>query len=275
MLETQEPWRWIQPQPETVVVADGVVTVNQGYWDFYNPLALSNLPNALAHVETEKDAAAFVQRFGLLGYSGLADNPMGPYEGDPVGWMRAHARAVNFALKLIEATGDTAKATGLLQEFSATVPLADLYDGAPAGSEAVGHIWPVGIEKRFIPFSLNETWRENFHHLIPQILAHVVDGNTQGVRPGLSYSGETLTLQFQANALIEIIWYKVGEMAVSRAELRTCEECGTLFVVTDRRQRFCPKDTLPGQRGGSVCCERNRKRRQREAAKPGKKGAKK
>jgi len=233
MLETQEPWRWIQPQPETVVVADGVVTVNQGYWDFYNPLALSNLPNALAHVETDKDAAAFVQRFGLLGYSGLADNPMGPYEGDPVGWMRAHARAVNFALKLIEATGDTAKATGLLQEFSATV----------------GHIWPVGIEKRFIPFSLNETWRENFHHLIPQILAHVVDGNTQGVRPGLSYSGETLTLQFQANALIEIIWYKVGEMAVSRAELRTCEECGTLFVVTDRRQR--------------------------EAAKPGKKGAKK
>jgi len=66
-------------------------------------------------------------------------------------------------------------------------------------------------------------------------------------------------MKLGARGLIEIIWLLVRDMALG-GELRRCEECGAPFLVTDRRQRYCPPD-LPGT--NSRCAARAQKRRQR------------
>ena len=62
-----------------------------------------------------------------------------------------------------------------------------------------------------------------------------------------------------------------GAFLVVDPETRACETCGKTFVVTDGRQRFCPRTyenglpmVIPGKRTRSLCEQRGR--RKREAA---------
>jgi hypothetical protein len=226
------------------------------------------------------------------------ESTRGPYEGDPVEWILSHARSVNFALELItearlqraeaELAAEEKKAginraldkalvegrvRALVEKNITIIPFNTVVSNAPDGAKASGHMWPIGTSNEFAQYSA-ATWADNFEHLIPQMLSNVVNKNTAGVRPQLMYSGEGpngLQLQFSANALVEVVWYKVGEMAAMAwqrdgAGLRSCKACGRLFIVTDRRQMFCPKNSLPGQQiGSSSCGSRYRQRENRRS----------
>jgi hypothetical protein len=267
----QEPWRWILPQPGTVRVENGYIEVEPGHWEFYNPFDITNLPNTFAKVDGEKALISFVQQYGLLGYSGLSADPRGPYEGDLVEWALSHARAVRFALRLIKALSSGPEVKGLLEESITSIPMRSIFPEAPADLIATGHTFPEGLGYKFIPYAAQE-WSNNFQHLAPQMLAYLVNNNTRGVRRQVVYKVPPgLQIQLSARGLIEVIWHQVGEMAVmdwhqEGSGLNQCRECGLLFLVTDRRQEFCPKAAVPGDRTGSICGARYRQRKKRGGA---------
>ena len=259
--QIEKIWLWTHPDPGAVWLEDATVFVNPGHWELYNPFNVTNLPNALAKVDGENALLSFIQDHGLLGYSGLAEDPRGPFEGDPISWALEHARAARLALRLIQAKDSNEKTRSLLEQSLATAPLNLAIPSAPENAVATGHLWPVGIEHRFILY-------QHSQYIAPQVIAFLVNANTKGVRRQLAYDGKILQSQLAARALIEVIWYRLGEMAVSAwhdqaTALRTCKECGLLFTVTDRRQQFCPKATVPGTRASSLCGSRYRKRKSR------------
>ncbi len=53
---------------------------------------------------------------------------------------------------------------------------------------------------------------------------------------------------FYTSRLLGIIWWQTSQMILNQQNndascaLRACEECGTIFLQTDKRQRFCPPD---------------------------------
>lgn len=262
----QEPWRWIAPQPGMVRVRDGRIEAEVGCWELYNPFEIPNLPNAFAKVDGQKALVSFVQQYGLLGYSRPSD-ALAPYEGDPVEWDLAHARAVRLALRLIQARNSANEVKALLEESITTIPMSKVMPTAPAGGKMVGHTFPLGQEYGFTLYN-KEQWSKEFQHLLPQMIAYLVNANTSGVCHQLVYHPPLLNIQLTARGLIEVIWHQVGEMAVmawhqNGTGLGSCKECGLPFIVTDKRQEFCPKAAVPGERTGSVCGARYRQRKKR------------
>lgn len=101
-----------------------------------------------------------------------------------------------------------------------------------------------------------------------ELLAFMINQNTAGIKRYLVVKDGKLTLRLGAWGLIEVIWHHVGEAAlvaqhrntagnVKSSGIRECEECGTPFLLTDQRQRFCPNPFG----GPSLCGNRNRQRR--------------
>lgn len=261
----QEPWWWNAPQPGAVRVRDGKIEVEAGCWELYNPFDIPNLPNTFAKVDGQKALVVFVQEYGLLGYAGLSED-RDPLEGDPVEWDLAHARAVRFALRLIQARNSASEVKALLEQSVTTIPMNAVIPTAPAGLEAVGHTFPQGQEYRFTLYN-EEQWSKEFQTFVPYMLTTMVNGNTCGVRHRLCYQ-PILHIQLIAEALIEVIWHQVGEIAVmawhqNGSRIRSCKECGLPFIVTDKRQQFCPKAAVPGERTGSICGARYRQRNRR------------
>lgn len=110
-------------------------------------------------------------------------------------------------------------------------------------------------------YPLGEEGREDLKKHARSIVVDLVNSNTVGLRTGLDADSEKegFHLKLRAAALIEIIWMHVRDAALG-GTLRRCADCGTPFLVTDKRQNFCPPD-LPG--GKSRCAARSLKRRQR------------
>jgi hypothetical protein len=99
-----------------------------------------------------------------------------------------------------------------------------------------------------------------------------VNWNTPGVRYGLQRVEEPggLVAALTATALLEVIWWHVGQWALrvtKGGEVRLCEFCDTPFLVEDGRQRFCPK-TIGEE---SLCALKARQRRLRQRRQKGEK----
>lgn len=280
---------------EKVEIREDLAWVRVDLRRCYQPSDFPNLPTALAKATTPQEVERFLTVWGPLGWWQLLDyeeqerRPQRYHPGllvskEPVDWIIAQAETVGFVLRLIAAlkASDHArlervllqKRVGIIEaeaipvedgEFRAVsryasylVAVAGSYGGSGGqladGSEYFGG-W---YQSR--PFPLEEGPRGLELHA-RSIVAELVNRNTEGVREKLrlDYALAQFDLWLRARGLIELIWRHVRDSALG-GELRTCEACGSPFLVTDDRQRFCPAD-LPGTK--SRCAARAQKRRQR------------
>lgn len=267
-----------------VEVRGGVIVAKRLYARPYRASDKPNLPNVFARIvaggekAAEERAVEFVRRYGPIGYVSLwvrehkTPWPAEVPKGDPLAWVLGQARSVRFCARLIESLSnlDARGVVRVLREnlVERSVTELGIQSDDPEVKEQV-FSWIEGIKRtdQFVWLGRAANAREKVFAMARQLIVAMVNGNTQGVRPRalrIAPSGR-LEPAVVAPTLIENIWWKLGEWALTaeargeRGLVRLCKECGTPFLVTDRRQEFCPGP--PGQ--GSTCGYRYRKRRLR------------
>lgn len=270
-------WTWARPvhdipDQEIVKIKDGYVFLNQT-WERYHPFNFPNLPNRLAHVESAKDITQFVERYGVLGYQELTqENPrFDTYTvGDPVDWFLQQAKTVRFALQLINAVQedkDKEQVKKLIYSAQVQVPMRMFVEGAPEYAKTKAHCFAEGPETVFRPLIQPDIWEGKYKALAIQMASHLINTNSRGVSRVIGLmeknSMPVIPCQFvqllNGRSLIEAIWHQVGDAALnpSGKGTRICNECGLPFIVTDKRQKFCPGDEFSA---GSLCGTRKRVR---------------
>ena len=274
---------------------EGIAEVAVDLRNTYEPTHFPNLPTALAKATTEGEVERFLTNWGPLGWWQLLDyeeqarRPQRYHPGllvsrEPLDWIMAQAHTVDFALRLIEAlqAGGAERLERVLLTRRITITEAETLHiegdegfppshyasyylaigggyGGSGGRLADGTEYFGGWYQSRI-YALEEGPQAREIHA-RGIVLDVVNANTQGMREqlALNRTREGLEVVVRARGLIELIWRHVRDAALG-GELRTCEACGSPFLVTDDRQRFCPAD-LPGTK--SRCAARAQKRRQR------------
>jgi hypothetical protein len=89
--------------------------------------------------------------------------------------------------------------------------------------------------------------REELREIAFELVARLINGHLENVRlrvtsatswtPPLGPPGAFLYAPIVSNP-VEAAYYQLTRHLTARRELRACEECGALFPVRDRRQRF-------------------------------------
>ena len=205
----------------------------------YRPQDRPELPFEIAKVATADDAdiVRFARQWGLLGYYTLwLDTPSSqrqPRElsgpGDPVDWIRGHARDLALCISLVD---------GLARE-----------DHRGLVRALMSYLGPVMDEpsKRDLA-SRPSDWAR-------YTLSVRVNEQIKRIWPALQMDG---TISFQYTAMIEIAYVHVARLAGESMQIDRCEECGAPFKKVHGLQRFCP----PGQfESASRCSYRQRYRR--------------
>lgn len=291
-VEERQP---LSGRAQNVVVKDGLAHIEINYFDVYEPSEYPNLPTTFMKVSAGKELERFLREFGPLGWWELLDpedqkrwpkssNREYIIVREPVDWIIAQAQTVGFALELIEALQaddeDRLSRVLLRRRLSVSTPeTISIGDPSPTpdsyatyyvakaggyggrggrllknGGEYLGGWYTTGF------YSLGQGPRSLRAHA-SEIIVDLINANTAGVRETVrfDFASDAFGLQVTSRGLIEMIWLHVRNTALG-GRLRRCDDCGTPFVVTDQRQRFCPPD-LPG--GKSRCAARSLKRRQR------------
>lgn len=93
------------------------------------------------------------------------------------------------------------------------------------------------------------------------IVAHVLNTCAEEVG-GMEYRVDARPLQLRqhCSTLLQPIYFHTATFITGRKPLGRCEDCGESFIVTDKRQRFCPPTK---DKKESRCASRNRQRRWR------------
>lgn len=270
LMDEYQKWTWAKPTNCDVALENNCI-VYSGLWHPYHPFDFPNLPNALAKVDNIKSAIEFSKKYGILGYRSFTDTTTEVYcKGDPVEWFLAQALTIRFILFLIKAiqNNDDEEIKSLISDTVVQVPLNTFYENAPTGHYAPAHISIEGQETVYRIFNSNY-WKDKYHLFALQMVNLQINKNTEGVRRQLILNEREMNKsvpQFASRSLIEAIWYMVGDIYLLSFEdkgkgIRTCEECGMPFIVTDKRQKFCPGDQFSK---GSLCGARQRVRRARK-----------
>ncbi len=264
---------------EGYAVRDGVLVSEGKIARLSAPAVESSLPGELAKLSVLKlrsekftDAlVAFAARYGDLGYCHLA-----PFEkrcgGDPVYWVKAHARTVADALEVINLLGDVESARRPEERRRARKNLRSCLElrcfdprrprpfAAVAIADQVRH-------KLFFTAALLHDPVSAAH----QYLRSLINPNIREVAFQLYEAPQGKSqFFFHFRAMIEVVYWHLAN-ALEGGKVRRCAECRRPFIATDRRQRFCP----PPGAGRSRCASRfhirtfrrnaKRRRRQKEA----------
>ncbi len=188
----------------------------------YAPSVDPSIPGEFAKVHYGKlTIEDFASMFGLLGYSHLVavQDRVG---GDPVRWIRAHARTVATLLELIGLLEEENES--LLKEYLCELPTGPHgYAGVIRNQEFYATVnWPkfpaataIGLANTFLNPNIAGIRRQVFE----------VRGHAR------SY--------FTFRAMIEAIYWQLADK-LENGGIRRCEECKRFFVARDKRQRYCP-----------------------------------
>jgi hypothetical protein len=259
-------------------IEDGWLLIEFDNRKIYAPLEHPELPNQFAKLADGEDATLlkFVQTYGRLGWSELVtdehdldgewikariarhrrmfdrtatdheDGKAGEWiYGEPVDWIRIHAITVNWCLnaaKIIQGE-NTRKTDRLLNGLADSLP-------SPAGRRG-------SVIKRMMRERIRD--KVAVRDFVGGMLEDYLWVNLRGVCRRVQYRKGRLHSVWGGNSLLESIYTLVTDAAVA-GRMATCEACGTPFVQTDERQRYCPP--REGQEK-SPCMNRERVRRYR------------
>lgn len=230
----------------------------------YFPAAHKELPSELAklHEGDEKAVLDFARTYGALGYRCLVKDHTLP-NGDPLTWIWAHAGTVRLCLRLLE---------GLQDKDTNHIPNRDHLDNVLR--EIASPQWGQDAPKARIAaggkigeayWGLAPQSRGEFEDLAATIFKDIVNKNLIGLSPRLVFNEQTNSWRqvFSFQALIQMVYWHLANYAAG-GRLKRCEAegCGSLFLQTDGRQRFCPP-RLDAQ-AESPCAVRQRQRNLRK-----------
>lgn len=204
----------------------------------------------------ERALVKFARNWGLLGWSELGPPgtaPSGEHregglstalaEGDPLPWVWGHVKNVRLATRSYAYLRD-----GQQEELSDFLVARRQEGGGALQIARLGQL-PPGI---------TEFPSGDVSAVAEEVIAMVINWNMRDwlyeVRTG------PLRLEPAASCPLMAIYWWLAQTVTTGQTMARCEECGSLYVSTDRRQRFCPP---PEGRTQSRCAARQRKRRER------------
>lgn len=267
-------------------IVDGVVIpvgLPDNRWQSYMPFAYPELPAELCKLaKGDEDAILkFVRRRGLLGYTNLAASDSDLYEtpmaanlkpqmlhyvrlgGDPIHWIRSHARTVEVVLYLLNSRRESREnydpeilSSGLeavWQQF--------------ARRETPAHIdYAVGSFFHLESYGIKGDVKKP-EEILAAFLREVLQAN-------INYLGEFLLIQDSKQydhclcnivrsksfpALLPVIYSHLADAAVGDRTYVRCAFCSNYFPQADLRQRYCPHPINP--KNESLCSLKARQRR--------------
>lgn len=232
---------------------------------------------------TVRAITAFYRRYGRLGFAELRDPEQHfPEHGEPLGWIVAEAHTAAFAVALLDNVNNE-DVRGLERALDSRLrrlpePQSGTERSLPGRSvpylvarRVRSHGGAVDLREPFVGDErfwydesafyrrMSEQERDLFAHG-GQIAADLVRAHLAFLQYTFIYrDGRFLELPI-GGPLLRAIWLQVKATATQRLTVRRCRECGAQFVVTDKRQNYCPA-LQPG--GKSPCLTRAQMRRQR------------
>jgi len=258
----------------------------------YFPMATPGVLGEFSRLPIGDEAAlcTFASRWGLLGFDGPDTRRSLDVQGDPVAWVWAHLAGVQTVIRLhrlwrrrdsdgvlqavkgqrISRANRAAfsNINGLLDRRQFVEAQDSLTQGlAPAAADDKTN-WPglsvIYGDRRRITFILYPQPRPGEEPLAIawRIMSDVVNPNVRGVFPQMGRFVESASEAARVvqgwDSLLSVIYRHLFEIVVG-GNVEECRECGTPFVQTDGRQRFCP----PSLTRESPCAMRFHKREQR------------
>lgn len=211
-------------------VVDGMV---QGFGSItnvrkYYPFEQLELPNALAKIDpdNEEEILEFVHRYGILG--GSQDDHGFRQEPESLEWIQHQIKTMKLLLNLVKCSRDDDEETavGLCKEIEGIekdtlVIRTDAYD---------------------VPSNLTKDAPLGW---VRYYACAIINDNIKGVtrKAAMLPNGKGVKSEFYFSCMLDAIYWNVLN-AFESADIGRCEECGTPFIKTDGRQRFCPKQYL-------------------------------
>lgn len=90
----------------------------------------------------------------------------------------------------------------------------------------------------------------------------MIDPYLKGIRRELEVGPERIQSVFRPDALVNVVFWELANIADGVTLIRRCKECGKLFIGTDARQQYC----------NATCSGRHRIKKFRAKPKRRKKG---
>ena len=235
-------------------IEDDCLKADDAY-DSIFPFDKPDLPNEFAKVNDPKSALRFERKYAPLDYDYLVVDTKERQGGDPVEWVLEHARFVRLAIDLTYALA-IEDGRGALRLFGNFVVYKDYSHHALRGTGELTYPRGAIIDTTIVPAPKSESdalW------YAPSVITLLVNANTMNIHQELILDSKGRIMPVQRyHALIEAIWSMVGDLATKTrqedesAYFKRCKRCGTPFLATDKRQKFCPpilsKESLCGNK---------------------------
>jgi hypothetical protein len=112
------------------------------------------------------------------------------------------------------------------------------------------------------PSRLSETDAQALRDHAGAIVVDLIGAHAKELRSHLVWQDNHFIEWHQGDTLLGAIWLLLKNVATEGKRMGRCRECGRPFLMTDKRQRYCPPDALSEK---SRCLARCQMRRQRQA----------
>ena len=251
----------------------------------YYPITHREIGSALAKIEegNEKALLKFAHTYGNLGFTLIAEQgwlattgehePVPPDEkqhsperkpaGDPLPWIWAHARTIRFCLRMLELIQN--EDDDGLKDYLKTYQ----WQGRDYRKEGLTPLIPVAFrDKVFEGHGFGSLGKQKVRVYARWVLRFIINENISEIRRVLEPEGDRDRSYFEYRALIEVVYWHLAD-ALDDGTVKRCEAegCGSIFVRTDERQRFCPPMNLDDPKAESTCAVRQRARDRRKETK--------
>ncbi len=245
-----------------------------------------------AEAAARREAKRFLLHYGPLGYQKLKPDDRWPEHGEPLGWILAEAETVRFTLEVVDAL--LRHDEPALRAALAKRRLPETEGAEDQEAEAASHIgrarYAVCRDAEHHGSSwdpANEPWLRSDTgwcdptaiYLFPtegetaladhagRLVADLITHHAPHREDGFSWRDGRFREMAAIGPLLCAVWLHVKRAALGESEIRSCQECGAPFLVSDQRQQFCPPEEVGGK---SRCLGRQQMRlRRREEPKPG------